>query len=64
MTMSIWSGSTSSLGIAMTVGRRAIGPSIPVLPAYEEEQRLLDFARPDDIIVTNLGGESRSGEGL
>ena len=24
-------------------------------PAYEGEQRLLDFARPDNIIVTNLG---------
>jgi hypothetical protein len=24
-------------------------------PAYEEQQRLLDFARPDNIIVTNLG---------
>ena len=28
-------------------------------PAYEEEQRLLDFARPDTVLVTNLGRGER-----
>lgn len=50
--MATSSGSTSSSAIVAETGR---GQALYTRPVYEKEQRLLEFARPDTVIYTNLG---------
>ena len=54
MTMGIRNGSILEFGYRYDSWKKFYR-AIYMRPVYEEEQRVFDFARPENILVTNLG---------